>query len=179
MLNVGTARADVHLTTWTQADHEAFEYTRRKTGVHVVVALAQSLKNALDALPRKHICIMTTEYGKPLTVGGFSRRMREAIKACGITDLTCRPHGLRKTLGRPMADAGCTAHKIMAVLSHPTLAEAERYTRKANRRRGGRRAIMKLEDHKASRFPQTGSESLGKPQKQKENQSRRSRNGAP
>jgi hypothetical protein len=30
---------------------------------------------------------------------------------------------------------------------------AERYTREADRRRGGRRAIVKLEDHKANRIP--------------------------
>lgn len=51
MLNVGTARVDVHLTTWTQTDDEAFEYTRKKTGVPVVVTLADSLRRALAALP--------------------------------------------------------------------------------------------------------------------------------
>jgi hypothetical protein len=29
MLNVGAARADAHLTTWTQVDDDGFEYTRR------------------------------------------------------------------------------------------------------------------------------------------------------
>ena len=61
MLNVGAARADAHLTTWAQADDEDFEYTRRKTGVPVAIAIALSLKNALDALPRKHVCIITIE----------------------------------------------------------------------------------------------------------------------
>jgi len=42
----------------------------------------------------------------------------------------------------------------MAALGHLTLAEAERYTREADRRRGGRQAIVKLEDHKANRIPQ-------------------------
>ncbi len=32
---------------------------------------------------------------------------------------------------------GATAHEIMAALGHLTLAEAERYTREADRRRGG------------------------------------------
>lgn len=73
-----------------------------------------------------------------------------------------RPHGLRKTFGRLLADAGATAHDIMAALGHLTLGEAERYTREADRRRGGRRAISKLEDHKANRIPQTSSVSLGK-----------------
>ncbi len=92
-------------------------YTRKKTGVAIVVALAESLRIALAALPRHHLCILTTAYGKPFTVDGFSSRMRDAIKAAGITDLSCRPHGLRKTLGRLMADAECTAHEIMAAVT--------------------------------------------------------------
>jgi integrase len=161
MLNVGTARVDTHLTTWVQADADEFEYTRRKTGVAVAVAKMSSLKKALDALPRKHVCIITTEYGKPFTVDGFSGWMRDAMTEAGLP-LDCRPHGLRKTFGRLLADAGVTAHDIMASLGHLTLAEAERYTREADRRRGGRRAIVKLEDHKANRIPQTSSDSLGK-----------------
>jgi hypothetical protein len=63
---------------------------------------------------------------------------------------------------RILADAGNSAHDIMTALGHLTLAEAERYTREADRRRGGRRAITMLEDHKANRIPQTPSDRLGK-----------------
>lgn len=61
MLNVGTAHVDTHLTTWVQADADDFEYTRRNTGVPVVVEKALSLRTALAALPRRHVCILTTE----------------------------------------------------------------------------------------------------------------------
>lgn len=162
MLNVGTARADTHLITWVQADAADFEYTRRKTGVAVAVEKAASLKKALDSLKRTHFCVITTEYGKTFTVDGFSGWMRDAIGEAGIADLKCQPHGLRKTFGRLLADAGATAHEIMAAMGHLTLAEAERYTREADRRRGGRRAIVKLEDHKANMSPQTSIERLGK-----------------
>jgi integrase len=64
----------------------------------------------------------------------------------GWLPLDCKPHGLRKTLGRH--DAGASAHEIMAALGHTTLAEAERYTREAARRRGGRAAVTKLERSK-------------------------------
>jgi integrase len=161
MLNVGTARADTHLITWKQVDAETFEYTRRKTGVPVAVQKAQSLRDALAALPRRHLVVLPTEYGKPFTVDGYSGFMRDAIRDAGM-GVGCRPHGLRKTFGRLLADAGATAHEIMAAMGHLTLAEAERYTREADRRRGGRRAIVKLEDHKANRTPQTSSKSLGK-----------------
>jgi integrase len=87
--------------------------------------------------------------------------MRDAITAAGLP-LDCQPHGLRKTLGRQMADAGCTAHEIMAALGHTTLAEAERYTREADRRHSGKRAVMKLNEHRKNKTPQTASESLGK-----------------
>jgi integrase len=168
MLNTGTARADVHLTTWAQVDDEGFEYTRRKTGVAVAVALADSLREALAALTRNHVCIFTTEYSKPFTVDGYSGWMRDAMTAAGLP-LDCKPHGLRKNFGRLLADAGATAHEIMAAMGHLTLAEAERYTREADRRRGGRRAIVKLEDHKANKTPQTPSDGLGKDAKTQRN----------
>ena len=66
-------------------------------------------EKALAATPREHVCVITTAFGKPFTVDGFSGFMRDAIKRAGIIDLTCRPHGLRKTLGHLLADAGCSA----------------------------------------------------------------------
>ncbi len=94
MLNVGTACIDTRLTTWVQADADDFEYTRRKTGVSVLVKKAQSLRAALAALPRKHVLILTTEWGKPFTVDGYSGWMRDAMREAGLPP-DCRPHGLR------------------------------------------------------------------------------------
>jgi integrase len=160
MLNMGTARVDTHLLTWHQVDEEA-TYTRHKTGVAVEMEVAEELRKALEATPRKHITVINTAYGKPFTVDGFSRFMRDAISKAGLP-LSCQPHGLRKTLGRLLADAGASAHDIMAALGHTTLAEAERYTREADRRRGGKRAVTQLNEHRKNKTPQTTPESLGK-----------------
>jgi integrase len=160
MLNMGTARIDTHVLTWHQVDNDA-TYTRHKTGVAVEMMVADDLRKALEATPRKHVTVINTEYGKPYTLDGFSRFMRDAITAAGLP-LDCQPHGLRKTLGRMFADAGASAHDIMAALGHTTLAEAERYTREADRRRGGKRAVVKLNEHRKNRTPQTASDSLGK-----------------
>ena len=46
--------------------------------------------------------------------------------------------------------------------AHTTLTEAERYTREADRRRGGKRAVTKLNEHRKNKTPQTAPESLGK-----------------
>jgi enterobacteria phage integrase len=116
---------------------------------------------------------LTTEWGKPFTVDGFSGWMRNAMTEAGLP-LDFRPHGLGKTFGRLLADAGTTAHDIMAAVGHLTLAEVERCTCEADRRRGGRRAILKLEDHKATDFPKPLLTVWGNRQKWKRNQSEKS-----
>jgi integrase len=161
MLGVGTARVDVHQMTWTQVDASGVGYTRNKTGVPVDIGMDTGLRAALDAAPRSHVCIITTEFERPFTVDGFSGFMRDAITAAGLP-LACKPHGLRKTLGRRLADAGVTTHDIMAALGHTTLAQAELYTKEANRRRGGQRAVLQLNDHKANKTSQTAPKRLGK-----------------
>jgi integrase len=163
MLNMGTARVDTHLLTWHQVDDGAC-YCRHKTGVQVDTDVSDDLAKALEATPRKHVCVITTAYGKPFTVDGFSGFMRDAISKAGLP-LDCQPHDLRKTLGRLLADAGATAHDIMAALGHTTLAEAEHYTREADRRRGGKRAVVKLNEHRKNKLSQTTPQSLGKPAK--------------
>jgi enterobacteria phage integrase len=161
MLHLGAARTDVHLMTWAHIDAESVGYVRRKTGVSVEMGIHSELQKALAVASRDHVTILNTEYGQPFTANGFSGFMRNAIKAAGLP-LTCKPHGLRKTLGRRLADAGCSAHEIMAALGHTTLAEAERYTREADRRQGGRQAVRKLEAHRENRTAQTISGGLGK-----------------
>jgi integrase len=168
MLYLGTARVDTHRITWRQLDDGIASYARSKTGVAVAIGITDELRKALAEWPRTHVTVINTEYGKPFTVDGYSRFMRDAIEAAGLP-LDLKPHGLRKTLGRLLADSGATAHEIMATLGHTTLAEAERYTREADRRRGGRAAIQKLSDHNANRITQTASTSLGKQPKKEGN----------
>ena len=90
--------------------------------------------------------------------------MRVAITEAGLP-LDCQPHGLRKAAGRRLAEAGCTAHEIMAVLGHKTLTEAERYTREADQGRLAMEAVAKLQGHKANKIAQTASPGLGKTSK--------------
>ena len=57
--------------------------------------------------------------------------VREWCNAAGLSE--CSSHGLRKACARRLAEAGCSAHQIMAVTGHKTLGEVERYTRAALR----------------------------------------------
>ena len=46
----------------------------------------------------------------------------------------CRLHGLKKGGMRRLAEAGGTAHELMAISGHRTLSEVQRYTEDANRK---------------------------------------------
>jgi enterobacteria phage integrase len=139
---------------------------QQKTGRRLLIPLHRDLLTTLAAAKREHVSILTTMYGKPFTVDGFSQWMRDAIADAGLP-LKCQPHGLRKATGRRLAEAGATAKMIMSILGHTTLAGAERYTEEADQAGLAEDAVIKLEGHKANRLAQTASAGLGKVAKSK------------
>jgi site-specific recombinase XerD len=110
---------------------------------------AADLRTILAETKREHVAILTAEYGRAFTVGGFSGFMRDAINAAGLP-FDCQPHGLRKAAGRRLAEAGCSSRELMAVLEHKTLSEAERYTRDADQARLASAAEARLEGRKVN-----------------------------
>ena len=62
----------------------------------------------------------------------LSNLISDAAKAAGI--LGRSSHGLRKYRLTAIAEAGGSAHAIMAWGGHASLSEAERYTRSASRK---------------------------------------------
>jgi len=161
-LNLGQRRSDVVRMAQTHITPERkIRIKQQKTGRELLIPLHRDTVEALDAYDMQHIVIITTAYGKPFTVDGFSGWMRDAISEAGLP-LDCKPHGLRKAAGRLLAEAGATAKMIMSILGHTTLAEAERYTEEADQAGLAEDAVIKLEGHKANRIAQTTSVGLGK-----------------
>jgi integrase len=164
MLYTGQRRSDVHRMTWPDVSGATIRVVQQKTGRKLAIPLHRELIAVLAAAGREHVTIINTEYGQPFTVDGFSQWMRHAIARAGLP-IECQPHGLRKAAGRRLAEAGCTAHQIMAVLGHKTLTEAERYTRDADQAQLATVAVAKLEGRSTNRDAQTISEGLGKAEK--------------
>jgi integrase len=160
-LNTGQRRSDVHRMTWADVTEDSVRVVQQKTGAKLTIRLHRDLAAILAQTPREHVTLINTAFGKPFTVDGYSQWLRDAIKAAGLP-LDCQPHGLRKAAGRRLAEAGCTAKEIMAVLGHKTLAEAERYTREADQAQLASGAVIKLEGRTENRVSQTAPESLGK-----------------
>jgi integrase len=111
----------------------------------LVIPMHPALQRELSLHRRKHAVIVAPEWGQPFTVKGFQQFVAKAIRAAGLPGI-CKAHGLRKAAARRLAEAGCTAKQIQAITSHKTLAEVERYTRKADQVRLARQAIQTLQE---------------------------------
>lgn len=151
MLYTGQRRSDAHRMTWGDLSDRVIRVTQQKTGAKLAIPLHSGLRKVLESTTREHLTILNTEYGQPFTVDGFSQFMRDSIKAAELP-LGCQPHGLRKAAGRRLAEAGCSAKEIMAILGHKTMSEAQKYVDDADQERLATAAILKLE-----RDPRKGS----------------------
>lgn len=134
MLCTGAARVDaVRLGPWNIKGGR-IEYRRQKTarsgGVMVSIPIHPDLAAVLDGLPDDRP-FLATAYGKPRTASGLGNAMREWCDKARLS--ACSSHGLRKACARRLAEAGATAHEIMAITGHKTLAEVQRYTAAAQR----------------------------------------------
>ncbi len=84
-LNTGQRRSDVVRMAWPHITVEnKIVVVQQKTGRRLLIPLHRDLITALAAAEREHVPILTTAFGKPFTVDGFSQWMRSAITRGGI-----------------------------------------------------------------------------------------------
>lgn len=145
MLYTGAARVDaVKLGPWNVRG-DRIEYRRQKTirsnGQLVTIPIHPDLAEVLFSLPDDRP-FLATAYGKARSADGLGNVMREWCDAAGLK--ACSSHGLRKACARRLAEAGASAHEIMAVTGHKTLAEVQRYTESAMREGLADEAFAKL-----------------------------------
>ena len=116
---------------------------QQKTKTTLQIPIHPTLQAVLDGTPSEHLTFLVTRTGRPYSPSDFSEQFRAWCNEAGLP-VQCVPHGLRKAAGRRLAEAGCTAHEIMAVLGHKTLAEAQRYTKAADQERLARSAMARI-----------------------------------
>src|SRR5262245_829721 len=117
---------------------------QQKTGARVWIPLHPDLKAILDATPSAHLVFIVTEHGRPYAnAKSFGNAVGKWEKAAGLAE--CPWHGLRKACARRLAEAGCTAHEIMSITGHTTLAEVERYARAASQKKLAAAAMKKVQ----------------------------------
>lgn len=149
MLYTGAARVNAVKLGWPNikdtADGPRFQYRRQKTrktnGILVGIPVHPNLWEMIRDLPKDRP-FLATAYGKGRSPTGLGNRMREWCDAAKLPE--CSAHGLRKACARRLAEAGATAHEIMAVKGHKTLAEVQHYTEAALREDLADSAMQKL-----------------------------------
>lgn len=115
---------------------------QQKTGTRLWIPLHPDLLAIVDATPSEHLTFIVTEHGRPYAhAQSFGNRMRRWAREAGLTG--CPLHGLRKACCRRLAEAGCSATKIMAISGHKSMAEAERYCKAADQEILADRAIAR------------------------------------
>jgi integrase len=126
-----------------------------KTGVDLHLPVTPELQIILDATPTANLTFLVTRSGRPYSQTDFSKQFRVW---CDTADLPpdVSFHGLRATRATHLAEAGATAHEIMAVTGHQTLKEVERYTRAAEQKRLAAQAMAKTRTPGGKPFDQVG-----------------------
>jgi len=119
------------------------EMRQQKTGTALIIPIVPALQAALDLVPADQMAFLVTQSGKPFSAAGFTNWFVDCAKEAGLPEHSS-PHGLRKAAARRLAEAGRSAHEIMAVTGHRTLSEVSRYTAAADQERLAKGAIHAL-----------------------------------
>jgi integrase len=110
---------------------------------HLEIPMHPKLRETIEATPTVGVkTFLVTQFGKPFTSNGFGNYFRELCDAAECPDVAA--HGLRKAAARRLAEIGCSPHQIASITGHASLAEIQRYTEAADRKRMGREAMAKL-----------------------------------
>jgi integrase len=156
-LCTGAARADLVRLGWPnlgERDGRAvIRYRRVKTeatgGPLIVVPVLPPLAALIETLPRDALTWLQTRYGRPRSAAAVTGDMARWVAEAGLDapdhlgrGLTT--HGLRKALGRRLAEAGATEHEIMAVLGHRSPSSAAVYTRAYDRAQAAESGMERL-----------------------------------
>jgi integrase len=109
----------------------------------VEILMSPELQAACEAMPKEHLTYIVTTYGKSRSKYGLGNDFAKWATEAGLP-ANCRLHGLKKSGMRRLAEAGGTAHELMAFSGHKTLTEVQRYTKDADRRKLADSAMAKL-----------------------------------
>jgi hypothetical protein len=135
----GHRRSDVALVRWDDLQN----VVQAKTGKALWLPMHPALQAALEATKRRGEYVLMTSRGEPFTAGGLGSQFRNWVLAAGLPKGHSL-HGLRKHLGKDLAESGATAKEIMAMLGHETMQQASLYTKEAEQRRLASEGMKKL-----------------------------------
>lgn len=143
MLWTGQRRGDARLFGPKHVINGRLNFKTSKNSADLWQPLAPQLREAIDAMQSVGLhTFLVTDFGKPFSRAGFGNKMREW---CDQADLPqCSAHGLRKGLGRRLAEDGATNQQIKAVGGWKGDQEVATYTAAAEQERLANTALTSL-----------------------------------
>jgi integrase len=144
-LYFGHRRADI--TRVRPADFKAnvHNVVQHKTLKALELPIHPNLRDVLAAIPDldQRERVVLTRWGKPFSPKALGVRMQKWTAAAGIPP-GYTLHGLRKTLGKQLAQHGATTRQLMDVLGHDNIQHAELYSKEAEQKLMAAAAMAKL-----------------------------------
>ena len=142
LLYTGQRSGDVRLMGRQHINDGYIKVKQAKTKATLDIPIAPPLTASLAAYQTNHLIFLATQHDQPYTAKGFYNWFAGAIYKAGLP-VGVSPHGLRKAAARRLAEAGCTAHEIMAITGHTSLKEVARYTEAADQKTRADTAMAK------------------------------------
>ncbi len=132
-LFTGLRRSDLYRVGRQHVRDGVITIQTQKTKAWASIPVFARLQASIDAAPTGDLVFLVTEKGTPFaSEASFGNWFGKACRAAGVPG---RAHGLRKAGATIAAEAGASAHELMAMFTWSRLSEAERYTETANRKR--------------------------------------------
>lgn len=103
----------------------------RKIGTRVTVPLLGALERMIAACAPSSLIFLQTEAGRSFSPKAISMRVRKWCSQAGLDH--CSAHGARKAAATIAAENGATTRQLQAIFGWSTAAQAEVYTRAADR----------------------------------------------
>lgn len=127
---LGNRRGDIATLAPSQIRGDKVHLVQGKTGRALVLEVTPMLREVLDATDLSGPAVLMTAYGEPFSAKSLTGRMADWTKSAGLAP-GYTLHGLRKTLGKMLAESGSTTREIMDTLGHTDIKHAELYSREA------------------------------------------------
>ncbi|WP_371179786.1 tyrosine-type recombinase/integrase [Chelativorans sp. J32] len=143
LLYTGLRRADAVRVGWKHVVDDRIEIVASKTGVNLSIPIHEELWRFIKDRPRTDPTFIITAYGQSRSEKAFTGFITDAARDAGIEG-QASPHGLRKAACRRLADAGASAHEIMAITGHTKIEEILTYTKAAEQKRLSQAAMVKM-----------------------------------
>ncbi|WP_117193740.1 tyrosine-type recombinase/integrase [Rhizobium terrae] len=140
----GLRRSDIVRVGKQHMTGETLRISTAKTNTPVTVDFSDRVLRLIEISETGDLALIVGKNGLPMTKESFGNWFRDACREAKVYKSA---HGLRKYSATMAANAGATAHQLMAMFGWTTIEQAELYTKKADRERLGKFSSRMVAEH--------------------------------